>query len=209
MSDFRDQSEVMKHFLTSKTPFLDGIGSEDKGLFFVEAIRREMYRELLKGLDFKLEKHGLNINTGEDFTIHLTWKNDVAKITEISFEIGFDERYIKLDPADQALGISVKDLKYSQVIDRTWHFKAIKDSLSEEQLKPGLYGLDGRFIYATAFVKQKAPEHVTLLSINNIFYQFDPVDAMNFLFTSPAKEVLSGRAHKVVTEVIQPQDGPD
>lgn len=209
MSDFRDQSEVLKHFLTSKTPFLDGIGSEDKGLFFVEAIRREMYRELLKGLDFQLEKHGSNINTGEDFTIHLNWKNNVAKLSEFSFEIGFDERYIQLDPADQPLGIMVKDFKYSQVINRSWTFKAIKDSLSEEQLRPGLYGLDGRFVTATAFVKQAAPERVTLLSLQNLFYQFEPVDAMNFLFTSPAQEVLAGRAHKLVTEVIQPEDGPD
>jgi len=209
MSDFRDPSEVTKHFLTSKTPFLDGISSESKGLFFVEAIRREMYRELLKGLSFKLEKHGSNINTGEDFAIHLTWTNGVAKMLEFSFETEFDEGYIALDPADQPQAIMVKEFKYSQVINRTWRFKALKDSLSEEVLSPGLYGLDGRSIHATAFKKQQEPERVTLLSIKNIFYQFEPVDAMNFLFTSPAQEVLAGRAHKVVTEVIQPEDGPD
>jgi hypothetical protein len=211
MTDFRDQSEVMTFFLKNKNPFLEGVRSEDNdGIFFIECIRREMYRELMRGLKCIIDKHGNNINTGEDFTINLTWTNNVAKMIEFRFEIDFDESFIELGPVDNPVRIIVNDFKYGQAISRSWTFKAIKDSLVEDKFMPGFYSLDGQNVATAAFGQAKSGgDPVDLFSLKNIFYQFDTMDAMNFLFSFPAQEVLEGTKENILTEVIQPEDGPD
>jgi hypothetical protein len=209
MTDFKDQSEILEHFLKTKTPFLDGIKSEEKGIFFIETIRREMYKELIRGLSCSLEKQGNFINTGEDFRIKMTWTNNVAKMVEFRFDIDYDESFIALNPEEQAEQIVVNDFKYGQIINKDWVFKAVKDSFDEEKFMPGFYSLDGESMATSAFGRASSGEDVNLFSIKNIFYQFEVMDAMNFLFSTPSAEVLEGTAESILTEVIQPEDGPD
>lgn len=206
--DFKDPSEVSSYFMDTKKPFSKGLKEEDDGMFLIEQIRKEMYRALIKGLKVNIQKEGDNINTGEGFKITMNWANNVAKMVEFRFDIDYDKTFIELVNPKQASRIKVNEFKYGQVITQTWEFKAIKDSLSEGQLMPGIYGMDGKTVMSS-FGHKGEDEGVNLLSIKNIYYMFEPLDAMNFLFSLPAADVLDGTAEKLISEVIQPEDGPD
>ncbi len=205
---FESMADVLDHFKRNK-PFLDGIRGDHEGIFFIESIRMEMYKELISGMECNILKDGEYINTGESFSVNLRWKNNVAKINDFSFDLDFNAEYVRPDPADQPIRIKAPKFGLGQVLERSWTFKAIKDSLTHDDAVPGFYSMDGTIVNIPMMKGKEQEQKVGLVRIGNIMYAFDPVDAMNFLFSSPAEEVLLGRGESIITDVVQPEDGPD
>jgi len=205
---FENVTELLEHF-RKKSPFMEGLKKDHEGLFFIESIRMELYRELVSGLKYNILKDGQFINTGESFSVNLVWRNNVAKITDLSFDIDLNSEFIRPDPADQPMRIKAPVFGFGQVLERSWTFTAIKDSLERDDLVPGIYSMDGTTINIPMMKRGGSDKKVSLVRIGNIMYYFDPVDAMNFLFSSPAEELLHGYEENIISETVQPEDGPD